>query len=182
MPGSRQNFVSENCWVQENIGIKIFGPKEILCPKNIGSRKSWVNNLYPKLFVSKKFRAPKIFWVQINFETSQTPFFVPSRHPLYTPIRHPPHPPNSSLLYCIKVGFSTRAGVGWVGGWLVPIAESCHFVVQLARLQDFKQGWNSQVWPSVAIILIKRYACSPPCDENWNRKWRRYMNKVLFYI
>ena len=144
MPGSRKNFVSENCQVQENIGIKIFGPKEILCPKNIGSRKSWVNNLYPKLFVSKKFRAPKIFWVQINFET----FFLPSRQPLYTlqtPIRHLPdilhtplrHTPNSSLLYCIKVGFSTRAGAG---GWLVPSAESCHFVVQLARLQDFKQG------------------------------------------
>ena len=40
---------------------------------------------------------------------------------------------------------------GWVGGRPVPIAESCHFVVELARLQDFKQGLNSQVGPSVAI-------------------------------
>ena len=48
LPCSRKNFVSENCRVQENIGTKIFGLKEILCPKNIGSRKSWVNNLYQK--------------------------------------------------------------------------------------------------------------------------------------
>ena len=33
LPGSRKNFVSENCPVQENIGIKIFGSKEIWCPK-----------------------------------------------------------------------------------------------------------------------------------------------------
>ena len=39
---------------------------------------------------------------------------TPSRHLLdilHTTLRHPP---NSSLLYCIKVGFSTKAGVGWV--------------------------------------------------------------------
>ena len=39
-----------------------------------------------------------------------------------------------------------------MGGWVVPVAKSCHFVVLLAKLQDFKQSRNSQVGPSVAIM------------------------------
>ena len=39
----------------------------------------------------------------------------------------------------ISLKFDFQLGRG-VAGWLVPSAESCHFVVQLARLLDFKQG------------------------------------------
>ena len=69
-------------------GPKKYWSQNIWAQRNIGSRKSWENNLYPKLFVSKKIRAPKFFW---NFWDT---FFVPSRHPLYTlqtPSRHSPH-------------------------------------------------------------------------------------------
>ena len=48
--------------------------------------------MYPKLFLSKKFRAQKIFWVQMNFETSQTPSLYPpdTLYTLQAPIRHRP--------------------------------------------------------------------------------------------
>ena len=43
---------------------------------------------------------------------------------------------------------------GWVGGWLESGKKSCHFVVPFAILQDFKQGWNSQVGPECGKIKV----------------------------
>ena len=125
---------------------------KILDTKYLCSKKFWVQDILGERFTFKiiwapKLEDPKIFWVQVYFESSQTPSLYPPNTlytlqtpfthllgTLHTPLRHPP---NFSLLYCMKVLFPTRAGAG---GWLVPLAESCHFVVQLARLQDFKQG------------------------------------------
>ena len=132
LPGPRK-YWNQNIWVQ----------------KNFMSKKHWVKEILGEQFVPKKIRARTLQTPSLYLADSNQ---TPSRHLLDilpTPLRYPP---NSSLLYCIKVWFSTRAGGGRVGGWLVPSAESCHFVVQLARLQDFKQGWNSQVWPSVTIV------------------------------
>ena len=70
--------------------------------------------------------------------------------------------------------FSTRA----VGGWVVPVAESCHFVVQLARLQDFKQCLNSQVGPKCGKnaknapsdtyrVSFRKYFLPSGCGVGW---------------
>ena len=98
-----------------------------------------------------------------------TPFSMPFRHLgdtfLRTPSRHQTDTLNIpsrhisaylrmflDTLPMVVIQFRPRGGGvgGWVGGWS-PVGKYSHFVVQLARLQDFKQGWNSQVGPSVAI-------------------------------
>ena len=45
----------------------------------------------------------------------------------------------------------------FAGIWLVPSKFYSHVVVQLASLQDLNPSWNSQVGPSVAIILEWRF-------------------------
>ena len=75
----------------------------------------------------------------------------------------PTHPPllgqnrNKIVGGCLETTSYCYICVRWVGwlsslyvGWLVPHTFYSHFVVQLARLQDFKLSWNSQVGPSVA--------------------------------
>ena len=56
LPGPRK-YWNQNIWAQ----------------RNFVSKKHWVKEILGEQFVPKKFRAPKIFWVQVNFETSQTP-------------------------------------------------------------------------------------------------------------
>ena len=161
MQGPRKYWI-QNVWV-----------KEILCPKNIGSRKSWVKNLYPIMFVSKKFKVPKIFWVQINFETSQTPSLyppdmlsIPCRHQsdtFQTPFGHPPHtlktPTKFQPSVLHKVGFSTRAGVGWVAGW---VAEWVAGWVAGPPLQN-----HATLWSNLQDCKISSRAEIPKLDRVW---------------
>ena len=117
------------------------------------------------MFVSKKYKAPKIFWVKINFETSQTPSLYPpdthqtlSRHllgTLHTPLRHPP---NFSLLYWMKVSFPTRAvGCG---------------VYVVGRLRSLCVGWSplhnhATSWSNLRDCKISSRAEIPKLDRVW---------------
>ena len=81
-------------------------------------------------------------------------FPVPFRRPLYTlrtptfqaHFRHPLHTPKTHTKLH-EVGFSTRAG----GCLLVPLAESCHFVVQLVR---FQAELKFPIWTECGNSLI----------------------------
>ena len=116
-------------------------------------------------------------WLDLTWYTFQTPsrllpdtLQATSRHPLdtfQTPSRHRPdtlqipsrHPldthktPSKFQLPSFHGSKRNYASGGWVGGRVVPRTFYSHVVVQLASLQDFKQSWNSQVGPSVAILL-----------------------------
>ena len=143
--------MSKKYWVQEILG-EICNPKN-LGPKIKGSKKR----------ESKNILAPNKFW---NFSDT---FFVPSRHPLYTlqtpcrhllDILHTPlrHPPNSSLLYCIKVGFSTTAVVGWVGGWVAG------WLGGWSPLQNHATSWSN-----LQDCKISSRAEIPKLDRVWQK-------------
>ena len=128
LPGPRK-YWNQNIWVQ----------------KNFMSKKHWVKEILGEQFVPKKIRARTLQTPSLYLADSNQ---TPSRHLLDilpTPLRHPP---NSSLLYCIKVWFSTRAGGGlvaeamwWVGGWS-PVQNHA---TSWSNLQDCKISSRAEI-------------------------------------
>ena len=112
------------------------------------SKKHWVQEFLREQFVPKRFRAPKIFWVQVNFETSQTPSQYPpdtlsipckqQSDTFQTPFGHSPHTLKTPTKFQAPVLYKSLIFNQGRGGWVVGRSPVQNHATSWSNLQDCK--------------------------------------------